>query len=500
MHRRNNPSRGRKRFPSNPRQQAQIQQPWSTTTAAIRNPSSAGTKSGSTAKSSNTTVTTGRLPIRNNEGEVEAYMFFMAYTADPSVTGATRRPLMFSFNGGPGSASVWLHLGALGPKRVKMLPEGEMPAPPFELIDNDSTWLDMTDMVFIDPVGTGYSRPAKKELGSKFWNVQGDIQSIGEFIRLYLSRYERWQSPLFVIGESYGTFRAAGLSEYLVGKGIALNGVLLISTFLNFETLNTSRGNENGYLLFLPTFTATAWYHKKLAPELQKDLRATLDEVERWALTDYAAALAKGDRLGDAERKEIANRLARYTGLSPVYVNNSNLRINQPQFCAELLRDRKLAVGRLDGRFTNQPLSGVSEMAFEDPAMSAIRPPYTALFNNYIRRDLGFKTDMEYHIMGGIGGWDHTSSRNTDEDLRGALLKNPYMKVFVAAGYYDMATPYFGARYSLDHLELNPALRANIDMKYYEAGHMMYIRNEDLARLKQDAARFLESAIKSGAN
>ena len=263
------------------------------------------------------TVTTGRLPIRNDEGEVEAYMFFVAYTADSSVTGATRRPLMFSFNGGPGSASVWLHLGALGPKRVKMLPEGEMPAPPFELIDNDSTWLDMTDMVFIDPVGTGYSRPAKKDLGSKFWNVQGDIQSIGEFICLYLSRYERWQSPLFVVGESYGTFRAAGLSEYLVGKGIALNGVLLISTFLNFETLNTSRGNENGYLLFLPTFTATAWYHKKLSPELQKDLKATLDEVERWALTDYAAALAKGDRLTDAERKEIVNRLAPLHGFDP---------------------------------------------------------------------------------------------------------------------------------------------------------------------------------------
>ena len=186
--------------------------------------------------------------------------------------------------------------------------------------------------------------------------------------------------------------------------------------------------------------------------------------------------------------------------MTPAYVDNSNLRINQPQFCAELLRDKKLAIGRLDGRFMNQPLSGVSEMAFEDPAMSAIRPPYTALFNNYIRRDLGFKTDMEYNVMGGAGGWDFSKSRNTDEDLRGALLKNPYMKVFVAAGYYDMATPYFGARYSLDHLELNPALRANIDMKYYEAGHMMYIRNESLAKLKEDVSRFLESAIKSGAN
>lgn len=441
-------------------------------------------------------VTTGRLAIRNAEGEVEAHMFFMAYTADPAGPGADQRPLMFSFNGGPGSSSVWLHLGALGPRRVKMLPEGNMPAPPFELVDNEFTWLDRTDMVFIDPVGTGYSRPLKKELGPKFWTVQGDIESIGEFIRLYISRYERWQSPLFVIGESYGTFRAAGLAGYLIDKGIAFNGVLMVSTFLNFETLNTSRGNENGYLLFLPTFTATAWYHKKLPPDLQKDLKATLRDVEQWALADYAAALAKGDRLAGAERQEIIDRLARYTGLSKTYIDNSNLRVLPSQFCAELLRDRKCVVGRLDSRFTNQPFSGIAEMAMEDPSMSAIRPPYTAVFNNYVRQELDYRTDLEYHILGGVSGWDQGGARNTDEDLRGAFLKNPYMKLFVAAGYYDMATPYFGAQYSLDHLDLNPALRANIEMKFYEAGHMMYIRNESLEKLRLDVFHFLESAAK----
>jgi carboxypeptidase C (cathepsin A) len=440
-------------------------------------------------------VTAGRLPIQNADGEVEAYMFFMAYTVDPSGLGANPRPLMFSFNGGPGSSSVWLHLGALGPKRVKMQPEGYMPTPPFTLVDNEFTWLDKTDLVFIDPVGTGYSRPVKKELGQKFWNVQGDIDSIGEFIRLYLTRYERWNSPLFMVGESYGTFRAAGLAGHLIEKGIAFNGVLLVSTFMNFETLNTSRGNENGYILFLPTFTATAWYHRKLAPDLQKDLRATLREVEQWALTDYAAALAKGDQLTGAERQNVIDRLARYTGLSKTYIDNSNMRIQQPQFCAELLRDQKRVVGRLDSRFTGQPLSGMAEMSMEDPSMAAIRPPYTATFNNYIRQELGYKSDQPYYILGGgISGWGTVGMQSTDNELRSAFIKNPYMKLFVAAGYYDMATPYFGAKFSLDHLGLDPPLRSNITTTYYEAGHMMYIQNESLAKLKQDVFKFLESA------
>ncbi|HEX8097514.1 MAG TPA: hypothetical protein VF507_05735, partial [Pyrinomonadaceae bacterium] len=242
------------------------------------------------------TVTTGMMPLRSAAGETEARLFFVAYTAD-NAGSAAQRPLMFSFNGGPGSSSVWLHLGVLGPRRVKMLDDGGMPPPPFQLVDNEYTWLDQADMVFIDPVGTGYSRAAKPELAAKYFGLEGDIASVGEFIRLYLSRYERWSSPLFLVGESYGTTRAAGLSGYLIEKGVAFNGIILVSTVMSFGTIRFGRGNDLPFVLYLPTYAATAWYHKKLAPELQADLRKTLEEVERWAATDYAAALAKGDRL-----------------------------------------------------------------------------------------------------------------------------------------------------------------------------------------------------------
>src|SRR5262245_27381539 len=284
-------------------------------------------------------VTTGLMPLKNDAGETEANIFFMAYVADRSA-GAEKRPLMFSFNGGPGSASVWLHLGALGPKRVRMREDGMMPAPPYELVDNDSSWLDMTDVVFIDPVGTGYSRAAKPELGKKFWGVQGDIESVGEFIRLYLTRYERWGSPLFLVGESYGTTRAAGLAGYLVERsGIAFNGIVLVSSILNFQTARFAKGNDTPFPLFLPTYTATAWYHKKLPADLQqKELRAVLEEVRGWAGGEHPALLQKGSRLTQAERQAMVERVARYTGLEPRYVDNADLRIEIQHFCKELLR------------------------------------------------------------------------------------------------------------------------------------------------------------------
>ena len=242
------------------------------------------------------TATAGYMPIRNEEGtEVEANIFFVAYTLDNAPP---KRPLMFSFNGGPGSASIWLHLGAIGPRRVKMLPDGGMPQPPFELVDNEDTWLDQTDLVFIDPVGTGYSRATKKELAKKFFGVKGDISSVAEFIRLYLSRYQRWTSPLFLVGESYGTTRAAGLSGYLVDRGIALSGVVLVSSVLNFQTLEFTRGNDLPYILFLPSYTSTAWYHKKLPPDLQqRDLASVLSDAQQFAAGPYASALGKGDNL-----------------------------------------------------------------------------------------------------------------------------------------------------------------------------------------------------------
>ncbi len=338
-------------------------------------------------------VTTGFMPLKSDTGDAEARVFFMAYTLERG-SGPEARPLMFSFNGGPGSSSVWLHLGALGPKRVKMRADGQMPSPPYQLVDNEQTWLDDSDLVFIDPVGTGYSRPAKPELGKKYWGVQGDIESVGEFIRLYLTRYERWASPLFLVGESYGTTRAAGLSGYLVEKGIAFNGILLVSSILNFQTARFTTGNDLPYPLFLPTYAATAWYHKKLPPDLQsKPLGDFLREVEAFAAADYPNALQKGDRMSAPERQEMVKRVSRYTGLSETYVDESDLRIEIQRFCKELLRREGRTVGRLDSRFRGSDSSGVAERPEFDPSMTAIRPPYTATFNDYVRRSLGYKTD-----------------------------------------------------------------------------------------------------------
>jgi carboxypeptidase C (cathepsin A) len=448
------------------------------------------------------TVTTGVMPLRNPAGETEARIFYMAYTLD-GAGDRSRRPLMFSFNGGPGSSSVWLHLGALGPRRVHMLEDGQMPSPPFRLVDNEQTWLDFTDLVFIDPVGTGFSRAARPELGAKYFGLQGDIASVGEFIRLYLARNERWASPLFLVGESYGTTRAAGLSGYLVDRGIAFNGVLLVSTILNFQTARFGKGNDLPYVLFLPTYTAIAWYHKKLPADLQGNLRKTLDEVERWAASDYTVALAKGDRLTPAERQEVIDRLARYTGLDKKFIDNSELRIEIQRFDKELLRDQKRTVGRLDGRFKGIDDLAVSERPDFDPSMAAIRPPYTAAFNDYVRRELGFKSDLEYYILGGgIGRWDFGSDNayaDTSEPLRSAFAKNPYMKLFVASGYYDLATPYFAAEYTMSHMGLDPSLRNNVTYTYYEAGHMMYIEQGSLAQLKRDAAAFVQNSLPGAA-
>ncbi|HEX8800653.1 MAG TPA: peptidase S10 [Terriglobales bacterium] len=446
------------------------------------------------------TATTGYMPIRNEEGtEVEANIFFMAYTLDNP---APKRPLMFSFNGGPGSASIWLHLGAIGPRRVKMLPDGGMPQPPFELIDNEDTWLDQTDLVFIDPVGTGYSRATKKDLAKKFFSVRGDISSVGEFIRLYLSRYQRWNSPLFLVGESYGTTRAAGLSGYLIDRGIALNGVVLVSSVLNFQTLEFTRGNDLPYVLYLPTYTATAWYHKKLPSDLEsQDLAAVLNEAQQFAAGPYASALGKGDSLTPQERQSLVEQVARYTGLDPSVVSFNDMRLKQPVFCRELLKSQRLMVGRLDSRFTGDELSEVQrEGQFWDPSMAVIRPPFTATFNNYVRTDLGFKSDLEYYVLGGgIGEWDWGSAGegfpDTSEALRLAFVKNPYMKLFVANGYYDLATPFFATRYTLDHMNLTLQQHQRITLGYYDAGHMMYIKSDSLSHLKKDVSEFLNTAL-----
>jgi len=447
------------------------------------------------------TATTGMMPIKNREGETEARMFFMAYTLDDAGN-RNRRPLTFSFNGGPGSASVWLHLGAIGPKRVKMNADGSMPAPPYELVDNDQTWLSGSDLVFIDPVGTGYSRAARPELASRFFGLTGDIESVGEFIRMYLTRYERWTSPLFLAGESYGTTRASALSEYLIQRGIAFNGIMLISSIMNFETTNFAPGNDLPYALYLPSYAATAWYHKKLPPDLQsKSVQQVVAEVEQWAGTDYLTGLQKGNQLTSQERQDLVNKLARYTGLETRFVDNANLRVNLNLFRKELLRNEKRSIGRLDSRFKGYDANLATDSAEFDASETAIRPPYTATFNNYVRSELGYKSDLEYYILGGgiTSPWNWGTNNNyvdTSVALRTALARNPYLKVFVAMGYYDMATPYFAAHYTLQHISLDPALLKNVSTSYYEAGHMMYIDEKSLSKLHTDIEKFMQDSTR----
>src|SRR4029453_16523674 len=380
----------------------------------------------------NYTATAGTMPIKNRDGEVEARMFFTSYVVD-----GPRRPLTFSFNGGPGSASVWLHMGAIGPKRVKMNADGSMPAPPYQLVDNEGTWLTKSDLVFIDPVGTGCSRPARADLGAKFFGLQGDIESVGEFIRMYLTRYERWTSPLFLAGESYGTTRASALSGYLIDRGIAFNGIMLISTIMNFETTAFASGNDLPYALFLPSYSATAWYHKKLPAELQsKPVARVVSEAEAFASGEFLTALDKGARLTPQERQDVIAKLSRFTGLDPKFLDYANLRVNLNLFRKELLRTERRSIGRLDSRFKGYDSNIATDSSEYDASEAAIRPPYTSTFNNYVRTELGYKTDLEYYILGGgIGPWNWGTNNNyvdTSTALRHPLAKNPYLKVFVA--------------------------------------------------------------------
>lgn len=444
------------------------------------------------------TATAGVLPLNDDKDETEAEIFFMAYELDGTKDKAAR-PLTFVFNGGPGSSSIWMHMGAVGPKRVRMQAEGWMPAPPYRLEPNVHTWLDTTDLVFIDPVGTGYSRAAKEDLDKKFWSFKGDLESVGEFIRLYLARYQRWSSPLFLAGESYGTTRAAGLAGTLIDKGIAFNGIILVSTALDLRPIFFEDGDDLPFQLFVPSYTAAAWYHKKLADDLQaRALPDLLAEVEAWAESELTVALMKGDRLDPDERKAVAETLARYTGLDVNYVLGTNLRINIWRFCKELNRAERRSVGRFDSRFKGVEALEVTEHPEFDPSYLAILPPYTATFNDYIRGELGVETDMPYEALSskvsGKWAWEKGSLPRTGDSLRSAIAKNPYLKVFVGQGYYDLATPHFATAYMLSHMNVDPALRDHIQMKHYFAGHMFYLDVESLAAFKDDVDAFIKEA------
>ena len=446
------------------------------------------------------TVKTGEKEGESEGEKPKATIFFIAYTRD-EVTDPSTRPITFSFNGGPGSSSVWLHLGLLGPRRVEMGDAGAVLPPPYRLITNEMSVLDVTDLVFIDPVSTGYSRPVTGEKAKDFHSIQKDIESVGDFIRLYTSRYQRWMSPKFLIGESYGTTRACGLSGYLQDRhGMFLNGIMLISAVLNFTTLEFELNNELPYLVFLPTYTATAWYHQRLPAELQKkNLRSVLDEVEFFAANEYTLALMKGDALPEEEQKEIAKRIAYFTGLRQDYVERSNLRIGILHFTRELLRSERRTVGRLDSRFLGFERDAIGEQMTEDPSMSAIMGPYTAALNHYVRAELNYESDLPYEILANLWQtWSYAGHENkfvdVGETLRKAMTSNPYLNVYVANGYYDLATPYFATEYTFNHLAMNPSLKSNISMGYFEAGHMMYMHMPSLTQLKIDLAGFIQAS------
>jgi carboxypeptidase C (cathepsin A) len=450
----------------------------------------------------------GTILLKNEKDEPQALIYSTTY-ARTDAKDLSQRPISFIYNGGPGSASVWLHIGAFGPRRVVTASADATPPPPYKVTDNAYSLLDKTDMVFIDPVGTGFSHAVGKAQDKDFWGVDQDVKSLAQFITLYASRNNRWNSPKFLIGESYGTFRSAALSHYLQAHdGMDFNGIDLISNVLDLGTISFPPGSDLPYVFYLPSYAATSWYHKILQNR-PDNLTAFLEDARKFAQTEYLSALMKGSKLTPTEKSDMAKKLSRYTGLSEDYLLKANLRVRLGQFMEELQRSRGLTTGRLDSRYTGPTYDLLGEFAESDPQSTAVTGAFTAAFNTYVRDELKFGQDKTYHaISEGVGAnwdWKHDTGRgrgffpgapNVEGDLVQAMLANPHLQVEVENGLYDLATPFFATEYTVDHLGLPEKLQKNIRLQYYDAGHMMYLRDEDLAKLKGNVAAFIEAAAK----
>jgi carboxypeptidase C (cathepsin A) len=446
--------------------------------------------------------------LKNDKGEPVALLYSTAYTRT-DTRDMSQRPLAFLYNGGPGAASVWVHMGAYGPRRVASVDVNGGVAPPYRIVDNGESLLDRADLVFIDPIGTGFSHAAGKAQDKDFWGVDQDMKSLAQFIHTYVSRNNRWSSPKFLIGESYGTFRSAALGHYLQShEGIYLNGIVLMSSVLNLGTISFNPGEDMTYIFYVPSYAATAWYQKVLK-DRPENLEPFLDEARKFASTEYAAALMKGDKLSESEKADTARKLARFTGLGEEYLVKANLRVNLPQFLKELQRSKGLVVGRFDSRFAGSGYNMLGEYAEYDPQDAFTTGAFVAAVNSYIREELKFGQDKTY-LPGSDEAesnwdWKHRGagdnfgfpgSPNVEGDLIQALLSNPRLQVEVENGLFDLATPFYATEYTMDHLLLPDKLRGNIHLQYYGAGHMMYVRDEDRAKLKNNVASFIERASK----
>lgn len=448
------------------------------------------------------TVMAGDTVIKDKDGKPKASIFSTAYMHENTDAA---RPLIFIFNGGPGSSSVWLHMGVFGPKKVVIPSDAEqVPAAPFTLKDNPFSLIDVADMVFIDPVGTGYSVPLGTYEGKDFWGVRQDAQILSEFIRVFITKHQRWNSRKYLAGESYGTTRAALMTRELQeGWGtIDLNGVFLISSILDFQTGDFAPGNDLPFLSFLPTYAATAWYHDAVPDKSAWDSQATfLDEVRQFALNEYATTLVKGDLASTAEKDYVITKLHAYTGLSKQFIKQSKLRLNEFEFMKELLRERGVSVGRLDSRYVGEDANLVASRFEADPSSYAIDGAYTAAIQSYLASDLGVLREQKYEILSGevFSNWDWLYERtprsqgflNTSQHLAKAQRQNKSFRIFVANGYYDLATPFFGTELSMNQAGID---KDRLEMKYYPAGHMMYIHHPSLEALASDMRAFLNAA------